>query len=113
MKPSTLAIVAQVTSAGRLLPLWICPAHLPLQKALLQVQRLQLQLPVSLTSMVAVSPSDSPSTSSTVSSPTPGIVYPLVSAGLVSPDLMDILAVPPADAAVSKRRTKRLLVLDV
>ena len=39
---------------------------------------------------------------------TSGIVNPLVSAGLVSPDLMDILAVPYADAAVSKQRTKRI-----
>ena len=39
---------------------------------------------------------------------TSGIVNPLVSAGLVSPDLMDILAVPSADAAVSKQRTKRI-----
>ena len=34
------------------------------------------------------------------------IVNPLVSAGLICPDLMDILATPAADAAVAKRRVK-------
>ena len=39
---------------------------------------------------------------------TSGIVNPLVSAGFVSSDLMDILAVPSAVAAVSKQMTKRI-----
>ena len=60
-----------------------------------------------------ISSSTVSSSTSTCSSPvssvnTSGIINPLVSAGLVSPDLMDILAVPSADAAVSKQRTKRI-----
>ena len=41
-------------------------------------------------------------------SPTSGIVNPMVSAGLFSPDLMDILAVRLPDAAVAKQQTKRI-----
>ena len=37
-----------------------------------------------------------------------GIVNPLVAAGLISPDLMDILVAPSEDDAVSKKRTKRI-----
>ena len=37
-----------------------------------------------------------------------GVTNPLVAAGLVSPDLIDILAVPLEDAAVMKRKTKRI-----
>ena len=36
------------------------------------------------------------------------IVNPLVSAGLVPPDLADILSTPSEDAAVSKKRTKQI-----
>ena len=36
------------------------------------------------------------------------VTNPLVAAGLVSPDLVDILAVPLEDAAVTKRKTKRI-----
>ena len=36
------------------------------------------------------------------------IVNPLDSAGLICPDLMDILATPTADATVAKRRVKRI-----
>ena len=53
----------------------------------------------------------STSSSSVVSTPTsrpPGIVNPLVAAGLISPDLMDILVAPAEDDAVSKKRTKRI-----
>ena len=62
---------------------------------------------------------DSPSTPSIVSFPTvsahiastsvsrtPGIVNPLVSAGLISPDLIDILVTSSDDAALPKKRTK-------
>ena len=35
-------------------------------------------------------------------------VNPLVSAGLVPPDLADILSTPSEDAAVSKKRTKQI-----
>ena len=38
----------------------------------------------------------------------PLIVNPLVSAGLIPDDLSDILAIPPPDAAVEKKRTKRI-----
>ena len=61
-----------------------------------------------LISSSTVSSSTTTCSSSLSSVNTPGIVNPLVSAGLVSPDLMDILAVPSADAAVSKQRTKRI-----
>ena len=37
-----------------------------------------------------------------------GIVNLLVTAGLISPDLMDILATPTNDAAMSRKRTKRI-----
>lgn len=43
--------------------------------------------------------------SSGMSSP---IVNPLASAGLVQPDLADILSAPSEDAAVAKKRTKRI-----
>ena len=59
-----------------------------------------------LISSSTVSSSTTTCSSSVSSVNTSGIVNPLVSAGLVSPDLMDILAVPSADAAVSKQRTK-------
>ena len=36
------------------------------------------------------------------------IVNPLVTVGLVSPDLSDILAIPEDDAAVVKKRAKRI-----
>ena len=36
-----------------------------------------------------------------------GIVNPLVSAGLISPNLMDVVAVPPPDPAVN-RETKKI-----
>ncbi len=38
----------------------------------------------------------------------PGINNPLVSAGLISPDLMDILVIPSDDAAVTKKHSKRI-----
>ena len=36
------------------------------------------------------------------------IVNPLVAAGLIPPDLADILAKPPEDAAILKKRSKRI-----
>ena len=36
------------------------------------------------------------------------IVNPLVAAGLIPPDLADILATPPEDAAISKKRSKHI-----
>ncbi len=57
------------------------------------------------TSSVNVTPTITSSSSQTSFSP----VNPLVSAGLVPEDLSDILVTPLSDAAVAKKRTKRIV----
>ena len=47
---------------------------------------------------------DTPSNSNT-----DPIVNPLVASGLISPDLADILVTPSGDAAVAKKRTRRIV----
>ena len=63
--------------------------------------------PVSSTPVTTPRVSSTPVTTPCVSSPS-GIVNPLVAAGLISPDLMEILATPANDAAMSRKRTKRI-----
>ncbi len=48
-----------------------------------------------------------PAANTPLSRPT-GIVNPLVAAGLISPDLVNILVTPAEDNAVSKKWTKRI-----
>ena len=63
------------------------------------------QISPTLASSVSSSHPTLPQISPTLASP---IVNPLVSAGLIPEDLSDILAAPPEDAAISKKRTKRI-----